>query len=88
MTGANWQTYGSEIAVPQMAKRKAGREVRLTRRECEGAVVPLRNSRKVVIHANFRREVWGAANAGNTQLSMCMSARSGRSWKASLPLPA
>ncbi len=88
MTGANWQTYGSEIAVPQMAKRKAGREVRLTRREYEGAVVPLRNSRKVVIHANIRREVWGAANAGNTQLRMCMSARPGRSWKASLPLPA
>ncbi|WAJ28151.1 response regulator [Antarcticirhabdus aurantiaca] len=47
--------------------RKAGREVRLTRREFDVLVALMRHVGKVVTHSQLLREVWGAATDGNTQ---------------------
>lgn len=47
--------------------RRAGIEIRLTRREFDVLAVLLRNAGKVVTHAHLLREVWGSANEGNTQ---------------------
>lgn len=47
--------------------RKAGVEIRLTRREFDVLLVLLRNAGKVVTHSRLLREVWGSANEGDTQ---------------------
>lgn len=56
-----------EVDLGAHVVRRAGLEVRLTRREFDVLVVLLRNVGKVVTHAHLLREVWGSANEGNTQ---------------------
>lgn len=47
--------------------RRAGEEVKLTRREFEVLEILFRNAGRVVMHRQLLREVWGPANAGDTQ---------------------
>jgi len=56
-----------EVDLGAHVVRRAGLEVRLTRREFDVLVVLLRNAGKVVTHVHLLREVWGSANEGNTQ---------------------
>lgn len=59
--------WGLEIDLAAHLVRRDGVEVRLTRREFDVLVVLLRNAGKVVTHTQLLREVWGAANEGDTQ---------------------
>lgn len=56
-----------EVDLAAHVVRKAGREVKLTRREFEVLVVLLRQAGKVVTHSHLLREVWGPATDGNAQ---------------------
>ena len=56
-----------EVDLGAHVVRRAGVEVRLTRREFDVLAVLLRNAGRVVTHAHLLREVWGSANEGNTQ---------------------
>ncbi|KQT83885.1 response regulator [Aurantimonas sp. Leaf443] len=56
-----------EVDLGAHVVRRAGSQVRLTRREFDVLAVLLRNAGKVVTHAELLREVWGSANAGDTQ---------------------
>ncbi|SMC47029.1 two-component system, OmpR family, KDP operon response regulator KdpE [Fulvimarina manganoxydans] len=56
-----------EINVDAHQVRKAGAEIRLTRREFDVLVVLLREAGRVVTHRRLLKDVWGAANEGDTQ---------------------
>ncbi|WP_279482430.1 response regulator [Aureimonas sp. SK2] len=56
-----------EVDIGAHVVRKAGAEIRLTRREFDVLVVLMREAGKVVTHSRILREVWGSANAGDTQ---------------------
>ncbi|WP_019996080.1 response regulator [Aureimonas ureilytica] len=56
-----------EVDLAAHVVRKGAAEVRLTRREFDVLAVLLRHAGKVVTHAQLLREVWGSANAGDTQ---------------------
>ncbi|WP_182086400.1 response regulator [Aureimonas sp. ME7] len=60
-------TRDVEIDLGARLVRKGGDEVRLTKREFDVLAVLMRHAGKVVTHTHLLREVWGAANEGDTQ---------------------